>query len=117
MRAKYELAKDLETNVRGKETGQIKVRIIGFAKLIGELIEGLAKVMAYFAVAALIAAVILYLYTRCIRSTLLVIACSLIAVVWQLGLVSDAWASSSTRSRSSCRSSCSRSGCRTARRR
>ena len=32
--------------MRGKETGPIKVRIIGFAKLIGELIEGLAKVMA-----------------------------------------------------------------------
>jgi predicted RND superfamily exporter protein len=88
VRAKYELSKDLERNVRGKETGEVKVRIIGFAKLIGELIEGLAQVMAYFAVAALIAAVIIYAYTRCIRSTLLVIGCSLIAVIWQLGLVS-----------------------------
>ena len=88
VRAKYELAKDLETNVRGRETAQIKVHIIGFAKLIGELIDGLAQVMAYFGGAALIAAVILYVYTRCIRSTLLVIACSLVAVVWQLGLVS-----------------------------
>jgi predicted RND superfamily exporter protein len=88
VRAKYELSRDLEKNVRGKETGEVKVRIIGFAKLIGELIEGLAQVMAYFAVAALIAAAIIYAYTRCIRSTLLVIGCSLIAVIWQLGLVS-----------------------------
>jgi uncharacterized protein len=88
VRAKYELSKDLEKNVRSKESGEVKVRIIGFAKLIGELIEGLAQVMAYFAVAALIAAVIIYAYTRCIRSTLLVIGCSLIAVIWQLGLVS-----------------------------
>jgi hypothetical protein len=87
VRAKYELAKDLETNVRGKETAHIKVRIIGFAKLVGDLIDGLTQVMTYFGVAALIAVAILYLYTRCVRSTLLVVACSLAAVVWQLGLV------------------------------
>ena len=42
----------------------------------------------YFGLAALIAAAIIWLYTRCVRSTTLVIACSLIAVVWQLGMVS-----------------------------
>ena len=36
---------------------------------------------------ALVAAVIIWLYTRCARSTVLVLACSLVAVVWQLGLV------------------------------
>src|SRR4029077_16487590 len=69
------------------ETPQVKVHVIGFAKLIGELIDGLVKVMAFFAVAALIATAIIYAYTRCVRSTALVVACSLIAVVWQLGLV------------------------------
>ncbi|HXX86074.1 MAG TPA: MMPL family transporter [Casimicrobiaceae bacterium] len=86
IRAKYELAKDLE-RVRTKESPKIKVHIIGFAKLIGELIDGLLKVMMFFGIAALIATVIIYLYTRCVRSTALVIACSLVAVVWQLGLV------------------------------
>ena len=61
--------------------------MIGFAKLIGELIDGLLKVMLFFGVAALIATAIIYAYTRCVRSTALVIACSLVAVVWQLGLV------------------------------
>ena len=74
IRAKYELAKDLE-KVRTKETPKIKVHIIGFAKLIGELIDGLLKVMMFFGIAALIATVIIYLYTRCVRSTALVIAC------------------------------------------
>jgi predicted RND superfamily exporter protein len=32
-------------------------------------------------------ALIIFLYTRCLRSTVLVVACSVIAVVWQLGLV------------------------------
>jgi uncharacterized protein len=87
IRDKYELAKTIDEKVVSKETPKVKVHVIGFAKLIGELIEGLVKVMAFFGVAALIATAILYLYTRCVRSTALVIACSLVAVVWQLGLV------------------------------
>ena len=66
---------------------KIKVHVIGFAKLIGELIDGLVKVMTFFGIAALIATAIIYAYTRCVRSTALVVACSLVAVVWQLGLV------------------------------
>ena len=66
---------------------RIRVHVIGFAKLIGELIDGLVKVMAFFGFAALIATAIIHAYTRCVRSTGLVIACSLVAVVWQLGLV------------------------------
>src|SRR5215475_11008468 len=86
IRDKYELAKDLE-KVRTKETPAIKVHVIGFAKLIGELIDGLVKVMMFFGIAAAIAIAVIFAYTRCARSTALVIACSLIAVIWQLGLI------------------------------
>ncbi|HVO06870.1 MAG TPA: MMPL family transporter [Burkholderiaceae bacterium] len=72
---------------RVEADGRTKVHVIGFAKLVGDLIDGLVQVAMYFALAALIAAVIIWLYTRCTRSTALVLACSLIAVVWQLGLV------------------------------
>ncbi|HEX6016618.1 MAG TPA: MMPL family transporter, partial [Burkholderiaceae bacterium] len=67
--------------------GTLRMHVIGFAKLVGDLIDGLMQVAMYFAIAALIAAVIIWLYTRCVRSTALVLACSLVAVVWQLGLV------------------------------
>ncbi|MDL9997504.1 MMPL family transporter [Variovorax sp. J22P240] len=69
------------------ESQAVRMHVVGFAKLVGDLIDGLHLMALYFAVAALIAAAIIYLYTRCVRSTGLVIACSLIAVVWQLGLV------------------------------
>ena len=62
--------------------------MIGFAKLIGDLIAGLEKVAMFFLFAVVIAVVIIYTYTRCIRSTVLVLSCSIIAVIWQLGLVS-----------------------------
>jgi predicted RND superfamily exporter protein len=67
--------------------GAVRVHAIGFAKLVGDLIDGLAQMGLYFGLAALIAAAIIWLYTRCVRSTALVLACSLVAVVWQLGLV------------------------------
>jgi predicted RND superfamily exporter protein len=87
IRGKYELAKTIKDKVLAKESPNIKVHVIGFAKLIGELIDGLLKVMMFFGIAALIAIVIIYFYTRCVRSTILVIACSIVAVIWQLGLV------------------------------
>ena len=72
---------------RVEADGHTRMHVIGFAKLVGDLIDGLMQVALYFGLAALIAAVIIWLYTRCVRSTVLVIACSLVAVVWQLGLV------------------------------
>lgn len=63
------------------------IHIIGFAKLVGDLIDGLMVVMGFFAIAVVIATVLLYWYTRCLRSTLMVIGCTLIAVVWQVGLL------------------------------
>ena len=65
----------------------VKIHVIGFAKLVGDLIEGLFRVALYFAFAAAVAGAIIYYYTRCVRSTTLVLACSLVAVLWQLGLV------------------------------
>ncbi|MGL5812081.1 MAG: efflux RND transporter permease subunit [Aeromonas sp.] len=70
-------------------TGKYKIRVIGFAKLMGDLIDGLIQVIMFFALAVATSLAIIFLYTRCVRSTLLVVGCSLIAVVWQLGLV--AW--------------------------
>ncbi len=70
-----------------KAGGGVEVRIVGFAKVVGDLLEGLTQVMGYFAIAAAIATIIIYLWTRCARSTALVVACSLVAVLWQLGLV------------------------------
>lgn len=68
--------------------GAVRLRVVGFARLVGALIEGTRAVAAGFAVAAAIAATALFLYTRCPRSTALVIGCAAIGVVWQVGAVS-----------------------------
>ena len=72
---------------RVEADGSARVHVIGFAKLVGDLIDGLMQVALYFGLAAAIATAIIWLYTRCVPSTALVMVCSLVAVVWQLGLV------------------------------
>ncbi|MGB1139936.1 MAG: efflux RND transporter permease subunit [Halioglobus sp.] len=63
------------------------IHIIGFAKLVSDLIDGLLAVMGFFAIAVVIATLLLYWYTRCMRSTVMVIFITLIAVIWQIGLL------------------------------
>jgi uncharacterized protein len=82
-----ELSRRIEA-LRGKyENGPIRIHVTGFAKVAGDLIEGLQQVLQFFALALVICAGVLYGYTRCARSTALVVACSLVAVVWQFGLL------------------------------
>ncbi len=69
------------------EARGVQIHITGFAKIVGDLIAGLRQVLVFFAVAIVIAAGMVLAYTRCVRSTALVVASSLIAVVWQLGLL------------------------------
>ena len=65
----------------------VEIHITGFAKIVGDLIDGLREVLLFFAVAILIATAMVFWYTRCARSTVLVVLSSLVAVVWQLGLL------------------------------
>jgi hypothetical protein len=65
----------------------IDLHIVGFGKVVGELIAGVVTVLEFFSIAILLATALLYWYTRCVRSTLLVVFCSLVAVLWQLGFL------------------------------
>jgi len=81
------LAERLEA-LRGKYEAQgVEIHITGFAKIVGDLIAGVRAVLGFFTLAVAIATAMVFAYTRCVRSTLLVVLASLIAVVWQLGLL------------------------------
>ncbi|MGC7404355.1 efflux RND transporter permease subunit [Pandoraea pneumonica] len=74
--------------LRAKYQAQgVAIHITGFAKIVGDLLDGLEQVLLFFVMAIAICTGVLLWYTRCLRSTLLVVACSLIAVVWLLGLL------------------------------
>ena len=83
-----EVAGELE-EIRGKAQANagVDVHIIGFAKLVGDIAAGAARVIAFFGITFLITALFVYLYTRSVRLTIPPLVCSLVAVVWQLGTV------------------------------
>ena len=82
-----ELSGSLEKLRVTYEQKGVRLYITGFGKLVGDLLQGLRQVLTFFGVAIAICTVMLYGYTRCLRSTLLVVACSLVAVLWLLGLL------------------------------
>ena len=74
--------------IRAKyEKDGIEIHVTGFAKIMGDLIQALHLILTFFAISVLIAAAMVFLYTRCVRSTVIVVICSLIAIVWQIGLL------------------------------
>lgn len=82
------LARSLN-NIRNEYAGQdVTLHIIGFAMVIGDMVNSIDEVLVFFAIAVVIAAIFLFVYTRCIRSTLLVVLASLAAVTWQMGILS-----------------------------
>ena len=81
-------ANQLEAEVRKQyESEQISIHIIGFAKMVGDVANGAKGVLVFFALAIGITAVMVYLFSRSVKLTILPIACSLIAVIWQMGLL------------------------------
>jgi len=77
----------LESKIRAYNSDKIGVHIVGFAKIVGDLIDGLHAVIVFFAVSVAVAAIFVYLYTRCIRSTILLVTVAVVGVVWLLGLM------------------------------
>ena len=81
-------AAQLEKELRGKfETDKVKIHIIGFAKMAGDVADGAKGVLLFFVIAILITAVMVYLFSKSLILTILPLVCSLTAVVWQLGLL------------------------------
>ena len=81
------LSERLEQLRQKYEAQGVRVHITGFAKVVGDLIEGMQQVLLFFGMALAICTAVLLWYTRCMRSTALVVSCSLVAAVWLLGLL------------------------------
>ncbi|MCC7041322.1 MAG: MMPL family transporter [Burkholderiales bacterium] len=82
------LSDALEETVRAAfESDQVEIQIIGFAKVVGDLIAGTKYIAGFFALSVLLTTLCLYAFCRCPRSTAMTILCCLIAVIWQVGIV------------------------------
>ena len=82
-----EVSKKLE-EIRAKFTSdKTDIQIIGFAKVVGEVMDGLTSVMGFFGIAFGVTAALLWLYTRSIKLTLVALTVALLPVVWLLGIL------------------------------
>ena len=74
--------------VRAKyETDDLKIHIIGDSKKVADLVDGFSQIVMFFAIAIAITAILLFNYSRCIKSTFIPLLCSLIAVIWLMGIL------------------------------
>ncbi|MEQ1438882.1 efflux RND transporter permease subunit [Fontimonas sp. SYSU GA230001] len=77
----------VETEQNAQYNPDIEVNVIGFARLLGDVIKGLLGVFAFFGVAFLITLLLLFWYTRSIRVTLIALVVAMLPVLWLIGLL------------------------------
>jgi len=80
----------LEEKVRDQyraKNPNINIHIIGFAKKVGDLIEGISSVAIFALITIGLTLTFLFIYSRCVTGTLVPVITSIVAVVWQLGIL------------------------------
>ncbi len=81
-----QLGHQLEEKIRDQYgSDSIKIYITGTPKKLADLLDGAVSIGYFFLAAMVMTAVLLYLYSRCWKGTIVPVVASLVAVVWQLG--------------------------------
>jgi hypothetical protein len=87
------VANEIEKRVRQKFDADfvpgspVDVHVIGFAKVVGDIAAGAARVVLFFLVTFVITGLLVYLYSQSHWLSLFVLSCGVVAVVWQLGTI------------------------------
>ncbi|MEJ2095526.1 MAG: MMPL family transporter, partial [Gammaproteobacteria bacterium] len=87
-----EVSRQLEEKIRQKYSSEqtdvnIDYHIIGFAKVIGDITSVAKRVILFFFIALLITACLVIYYAQSVKFAIVPLGCSLVAVIWQLGLL------------------------------
>lgn len=91
------VAEDLERTVREKLDGQqfdvtggtdvIDVHVIGFAKVVHDISAGALWVVIFAVITLVLTTLLVWFYGQTFRVSVAVVACSAVAVIWQLGIL------------------------------
>ena len=86
----YRVVADKLEEIRQQfETEDVKVHIVGFAKVIGDVTDAALEVVFFFILALLMTAALLWIYTASFKLSMVVLVCSLVAVIWEFGLLTS----------------------------
>ena len=83
-------SRQLEEKIRQQfeeQNPSVDIHIVGFAKLVGDLIEGIESVALFALVTIVLTTVFLFWYSRCIAGTAVPVLVSIVAVFWQMGIL------------------------------
>ena len=83
----FAVARELEALREKYETEAIKVHVIGFAKVMGDIRDGALNVIFFFCVTIVVTALLVWFYSQSFLFSILPMGCSLAAVAWQLGII------------------------------
>jgi predicted RND superfamily exporter protein len=78
---------EINRRVLSQADSHTTIHVIGFAQLVSNLIHGLRQFFLFFCISVAIATAIVLCYTRCWRSTTILVGASLVGVIWMLGLM------------------------------
>ena len=82
-----QLARQFNQIARKYDSQGVTLHMIGFGLVVGDMINSIGETLEFFLISIAITAALLLWYTQCVRSALLVVAASLTAVIWQMGLL------------------------------
>ena len=72
---------------QGVGTGGVDVQLIGFAKVMGDIAEGALSVIVFAVITLILTLLAVWLYCQSLRIALIPVMCSVVAVMWQLGVL------------------------------
>ncbi|OEY66330.1 efflux RND transporter permease subunit [Marinobacter sp. X15-166B] len=81
------ISRQLEDIRKTFENDNIGIDIVGFSKLTGDVVAGLIDVMWFFLIAFVITTLLLWLYCRSVKLTVVSLLVAMLPVVWLLGLL------------------------------
>lgn len=71
----------------GVPAGAFDVHVIGFAKVMSDIKSGAMAVVAFAVATVLLTLLCVYLYIQSLRIAIVPVVCSIVAVIWMLGLL------------------------------
>jgi uncharacterized protein len=77
----------VETTDNPQYNPDINVHIQGFAKVVGDIIDAIFEVVFFFMVTLVMTQLLLWAYLGSFRLALLPLICSVVAVIWEFGLL------------------------------
>ena len=80
-------ALDVEQTKNDDYTPDLSIHIVGFAKVVGDVIDATQQVVGFFLLTLVMTMILLWLYVGSFKLAVLPLVCSITAVIWEFGLL------------------------------